>query len=57
MQNWQKWGIPSASINSFVYRGNSPQQLHIPWLLITLNLEDEWTTKDNVSGSSMVMVF
>jgi hypothetical protein len=38
-------GIPSASINSFIYRGNTPQQLHIPRLLSTLSdLQDsEWT--------------
>lgn len=40
-------GIPSASINSFVYRGNTPQRLHVPRLLSTLtHFEDgEWTTK------------
>ncbi|WP_152658535.1 alkaline phosphatase family protein [Oceanobacillus sp. CFH 90083] len=40
-------GIPSASINSFVYRGNTPKRLHVPRLLSTLTrFEDgEWTTK------------
>ncbi|GGB63251.1 hypothetical protein F3157_21225 [Virgibacillus dakarensis] len=39
-------GIPSASINSFVYRGNTPKRLHVPRLLSTLTrFEDgEWTT-------------
>lgn len=39
--------IPSASINSFVYRGNTPKRLHVPRLLSTLTrFEDgEWTTK------------
>jgi predicted AlkP superfamily pyrophosphatase or phosphodiesterase len=40
-------GIPSASINAFVYRGNTPQRLHVPRLLSTLThlQETEWTTK------------
>ncbi|OZU87696.1 hypothetical protein CIL03_15120 [Virgibacillus indicus] len=40
-------GIPSASINSFVYRGNTPQLLHVPRLLSTLThfKDGEWTTK------------
>ncbi|MFD2045053.1 alkaline phosphatase family protein [Ornithinibacillus salinisoli] len=40
-------GIPSASINSFVYRGNTPTRMHVPRLLSTLTrFEDgEWTTK------------
>jgi len=29
-------GITSASINSFVYRGNTPKRLHVPKLLSTL---------------------
>lgn len=39
-------GIPSASINSFVYRGNTPRRLRVPKLLSTLTrFEDgEWTT-------------
>lgn len=39
-------GIPSASINSFVYRGNSPKQLQVPRLLSTFTrFEDgKWTT-------------
>lgn len=39
-------GIPSASINSFVYRGNTPKRLHVPRLFSTLTrFEDgEWTT-------------
>ncbi|RLL41166.1 hypothetical protein D8M04_18180 [Oceanobacillus piezotolerans] len=39
-------GISSASINSFVYRGNTPKQLHVPWLLRMLtNFKDgEWRT-------------
>ncbi|WP_042142755.1 alkaline phosphatase family protein [Paucisalibacillus sp. EB02] len=42
-----KVGIPSASINSFVYRGNIPKRMHVPKLLSTLTrFEDgEWTTK------------
>ncbi|MBP2257752.1 alkaline phosphatase family protein [Virgibacillus alimentarius] len=40
-------GIPSASINSFVYRGNTPKKLQVPRLLSTLTrFEDgEWTSK------------
>ncbi|WP_235872280.1 alkaline phosphatase family protein [Siminovitchia acidinfaciens] len=39
-------GIPSASINSFVYRGNTPKRLHVPRLFSTLTrFEDgEWIT-------------
>lgn len=39
-------GILSASINAFVYRGNTPQRLHFPRLLTTItHLQDiEWTT-------------
>ncbi|MFD1040509.1 alkaline phosphatase family protein [Virgibacillus byunsanensis] len=39
-------GIPSASINSFVYRGNTPRKLRVPRLLSTLtHFEDgEWTS-------------
>ncbi|KQL33195.1 alkaline phosphatase family protein [Psychrobacillus sp. FJAT-21963] len=39
-------GIPSASINSFVYRGNTPHRLHVPRLLSTLTRfkDGEWTT-------------
>ncbi|MFK4998287.1 hypothetical protein ACI2OX_16000 [Bacillus sp. N9] len=39
-------GIRSASINSFVYRGNTLKQLHVPRFLSTLTrFEDgEWTT-------------
>lgn len=38
-------GIPSASINSFVYRGNTPNRLHVPRLLSALtHFEDgKWT--------------
>ncbi|QHS24199.1 hypothetical protein GWK91_15405 [Virgibacillus sp. MSP4-1] len=40
-------GIPSASINSFVYRGNTPQHLHVPRFLSTLThfKNGEWITK------------
>jgi len=40
-------GISSASINSFVYRGNTPQRLRVPRLLSTLTrFEDgEWTSE------------
>ncbi|PAV29335.1 hypothetical protein CIL05_13140 [Virgibacillus profundi] len=39
-------GIPSASINSFVYRGNIPNRLHVPRLFSTLTKfeKGEWTT-------------
>ncbi|MET3697595.1 predicted AlkP superfamily pyrophosphatase or phosphodiesterase [Bacillus oleivorans] len=38
-------GIPSASINAFVYRGNTPQRLHFPRMLSSLTHGDrEWTT-------------
>ncbi|WP_099159946.1 alkaline phosphatase family protein [Virgibacillus ndiopensis] len=39
-------GIQSASINSFVYRGNTPQRLHVPRLLSTLTRFEngKWTT-------------
>ncbi len=42
-----KSGIPSASINSFVYRGNTPTQLHTPKLLSTLTHFENgtWTTE------------
>lgn len=40
-------GIPSASINAFVYRGNTPQQLKVPSLFKALtHFEDgKWTTE------------
>ncbi|GGN54427.1 MULTISPECIES: alkaline phosphatase family protein [Oceanobacillus] len=40
-------GIPSASINSFVYRGNTPKRLRVPRLLSTLtHFEDgKWTAE------------
>jgi len=40
-------GIPSASINSFVYRGNKLKQLHIPHLLSTLThfKNGKWTSQ------------
>ncbi|WP_087972719.1 alkaline phosphatase family protein [Oceanobacillus rekensis] len=40
-------GLPSASINSFVYRGNTPRKLRVPRLLSTLTRFEngEWTTK------------
>lgn len=40
-------GIPSAAINAFMYRGNTPQQLHAPRLLTTLARlqKDKWTTQ------------
>jgi hypothetical protein len=39
-------GIPSASINSFVYRGNTPQHLQVPRLFSSLTRFEngEWTT-------------
>ncbi|WP_174615896.1 alkaline phosphatase family protein [Virgibacillus ihumii] len=39
-------GISSASINSFVYRGNTPQRLHVPRFLSTLTRfkNGKWTT-------------
>lgn len=39
-------GIASASINSFVYRGNTPKRLKVPRLLSTLTRfkDGEWTT-------------
>ncbi|MGJ9457349.1 alkaline phosphatase family protein [Oceanobacillus sp. CF4.6] len=39
-------GIPSASINSFVYRGNTPQRLRVPRLFSTLTRfkDGKWTT-------------
>lgn len=40
-------GIPSASINSFVYRGNTPTTLKVPKLLKTFTYykDGEWTTE------------
>ncbi|WP_404452093.1 alkaline phosphatase family protein [Virgibacillus necropolis] len=40
-------GIASASINSFVYRGNTPQRLRVPRLFTTLTRfkNGEWTTE------------
>jgi len=40
-------GIPSASINSFVYRGNTPVRLRVPRLLRTLTRFENgtWTTQ------------
>ena len=40
-------GIPSASINSFVYRGNSPKQLQVPRVFRTLTTfkDGKWTTE------------
>ncbi|WP_102027815.1 alkaline phosphatase family protein [Salirhabdus sp. Marseille-P4669] len=42
-----KRGIVSASINSFVYRGNTPQKLHVPRLFSALTYFEngEWTTQ------------
>lgn len=41
-----KMGIPSASINAFVYRGNTPQRLHVPRLFrfLTEFPDGKWTT-------------
>ncbi|GAA0441983.1 hypothetical protein GCM10008983_18860 [Lentibacillus halophilus] len=40
-------GIRSASINSFVYRGNTPQKLQVPGLLrgLTRFKDGQWTTE------------
>lgn len=47
-------GIPSASINSFVYRGNTPHRLHIPRLLSTLTrFEDGLLTTEATSIFSL----
>lgn len=42
-----KKGSLSASINSFVYRGNTPHRLHVPQLLSTLTRFEDgvWTTE------------
>ncbi len=39
-------GIPSASINAFVYRGHIPQPIHFPRMLSSLTHgQREWTTE------------
>lgn len=42
-----EWGLPSASINSFVYRGNVPTTFHVPKLLKTITYfeKGKFTTK------------
>lgn len=50
-------GIPSASINSFVYRGNTPKRLQVPRVFRTLtHFEDgKWTTNTTPTFSLGVL--